>query len=621
VNGTEPTSAEPGQVVATAGHVDHGKSSLIVSLTGIDPDRLEEEKRRGLTIDLGFAWRTLPSGREVGFVDVPGHERFVRTMLAGVGPVRLVLFVVAADEGWKPQSEEHLAIVDVLGVDGAVVALTKRDLVDDDRLVGVEADVRSRLEGTALESAPTIACSSRTGAGIEDVVRAIDTMVAAAPPPDASGPPRLFVDRVFTIAGAGTVVTGTLARGTLFVGDELEAHPSGVRARIRSLQRHGRPIEAARAVARVAANLAGTERSRLKRGDVLGRPGERPATAVLEARVTPVRGLGHPLTARGAFTFHAGAAERPATIRPYHVSAVRPEGAFVRIRLSEPLALEVHDRFVLRESGRRETVAGGVVLDAAPPKRPGSDAAARLTRRAAPGADLAALLLEERGAVPVADLRALTGADGIEGMTPVGGWWVSATVRSEGTRAAEERVRASHVADPGAEGIAASSVRAAVGESLRAVRAPSADDLADALVEDLVAGGRLERSGGLLRLPGHRVGIEDEELRKVIGAIEEAEPTPPAIGELVAAGFDRRIVDAAVRSGALVRISPDLVLTRRFVERAIALIQEQGPAGMTVSALRAALGTSRKYAVPLMEHLDRAGLTRRAGDLRFARGT
>src|SRR5262245_26811938 len=293
-------------VVATAGHVDHGKSSLVARLTGMDPDRLDEEKRRGLTIELGYAWCTLPSGRELGFVDVPGHERFVRTMLAGVGPIRLVLFVVAADEGWKPQSEEHLEIVDVLGVDGAVVALTKADLVDDDRLERVRADVAERTRGTQLDDRPTIAVSSSTGRGIGELVGALDAMLAAAPEPERDGRPRQFVDRVFSIAGAGTIVTGSLTGGPISVGDEVELVPAGVRARVRGLQTHHRDVDVASPVSRVAANLSGVGRERIARGDVLTRPGLWHATTVVEARITPVRSLETPLTQRGAFKLHTG---------------------------------------------------------------------------------------------------------------------------------------------------------------------------------------------------------------------------------------------------------------------------------------------------------------------------
>jgi len=387
----EPARQEPAaeaalHVVATAGHVDHGKSSLIVRLTGIDPDRWAEEKRRGLTIDLGFAWCTLPSGREIGFVDVPGHERFVRNMLAGVGPVRLVLFVVAADEGWKPQSEEHLAIVDVLGADGGVVALTKCDLVDDVAIDLATEEVRERLRGTVLEDAPVVPCSSETGEGIDRLVAALDAMVAAAPHPSEDERPRLFVDRIFTVTGAGTIVTGTLTGGRLSVGTEVELYPVGARARVRGLQTHKRSIGMARPVSRVAVNLVGVDRERLERGDVLGLPNEWRPTRAFESRLRPVRGLGHPLTARGAYKLYAGSAERSARVRLYGTEEVTgPEGSFARIRVSDPLVLDVHDRFVLREAGRGETVAGGVVLDTDPPDRLGRAAARRLPGRVGAG--------------------------------------------------------------------------------------------------------------------------------------------------------------------------------------------------------------------------------------------
>lgn len=611
----------PLHVVATAGHVDHGKSSLIVRLTGIDPDRLAEEKRRGLTIDLGFAWCTLPSGREVGFVDVPGHERFVRSMLAGVGPVRLVLFVVAADEGWKPQSEEHLAIIDVLGVDGGVVALTKTDLVDEGTLALAEAEVRERLHGTALEPCPVVPCSSATGDGLVDLVAAIDRMAGTSRAPTDDGRPRQFVDRVFSIKGAGTVVTGTLTGGRLRVGDEVELYPSGVHARIRTLQTHKRQIDLARPVSRVAANLVGAERAGLERGDVLGRPGDWRPTRVLEAKIRPVRGLAQPLTPRGAFKLHAGAAERDARLRLYDVSALPREGGYARIHLSEAMVLDVHDRFVLRESGRRETVAGGVVLDPHPPIRPGPSPVERLVaRERVTRADLPSLLLDERGAVPLTDVPALTGIvpEDVKGATRIGPWWVADGVREAIAEAARDHLAAFHAANPLAEGAEVGEVRSSMSHALRRAGAPADAGLANALIGDLAEGGALAREGSTLRLPAHRVTIADAEMERLVAAVAAGGPTPPTVSELQSAGFARGLVDAASRSGALVRIAPDLVLTSAFVERAIAFVRESRE-GVSVSAVREALGTSRKYAVPLMEHLDRTRVTRRIGDLRYPR--
>jgi selenocysteine-specific elongation factor len=357
------------RVVATAGHVDHGKSSLIVRLTGIDPDRWEEEKRRGLTIDLGYAWCELPSGREIGFVDVPGHERFVANMLAGVGPVGIVLFVVAANEGWRPQSEEHLAILDVLGVDGGVVALTKRDLVDEEAMSMVEAEVRERLEGTVLSGARVIRVSATSGEGIDELRAALDEELSRVQPPPASRP-RLFVDRVFTISGAGTVATGTLSGDCLAVGEDVALYPRERTARIRSLQTHEQSEDRACPVTRVAANLVGTGKTELARGDVIGLPGTWRPTTVFEATLRPVRGLAHPITGRGAFKVHAGAAEADARLRIYGDPRLEDGAeAFVRITTTRPLVLDVFDRFVLRESGRKETVGGGRVLDPAPRRR------------------------------------------------------------------------------------------------------------------------------------------------------------------------------------------------------------------------------------------------------------
>ncbi|MFB3738897.1 MAG: selenocysteine-specific translation elongation factor [Candidatus Velamenicoccus archaeovorus] len=618
---TEP----PLHVVATAGHVDHGKSSLIVRLTGIDPDRWEEEKRRGLTIDLGFAWFTLPSGRELGFVDVPGHERFVRNMLAGVGSVRLVLFVVAADEGWKPQSEEHLAIVDVLGADAGVVALTKRDLVDGPTIEARTAEVRERLAGTVLETAPIVVCSSATGEGLDELVAALDAMVATAPATPDRGRPREFVDRVFTIRGAGTVVTGTLTGGRLAVGQEVELYPAGVRARIRSLQTHKRSIPEARPVSRVAANLVGAERERLERGDVLGLPGQWRPTTVIEARIRPVRGLAHPIGERGAYKLYAGSAERDARLHLYGQSELAPgsEGGFARIRLSGPIVLDVHDRFVIRESGRRETVAGGVVLDVDPPPRPGPEPERRLAARegAAPD-ELPGLLVAERGAVRGADVPVLTGATpgSIPGARRCSDWWVAEPVAGAVEAAVRSGLEDFHRRNPLRPGEELGAVREIVLGALRRGPAPALPPLADTLLAELEQAGVLTRDGKLVRLAEHRVSLAEhrEEVEHLLHTVEQGEPTPPTIAELVAAGFGREVIEAAARAGVLVRVSPQLVMTPGLVRRAEALVREAGD-GITVSGFRERLGTSRKFAVPLLEHLDQRGVTIRRGDLRFPR--
>jgi len=618
-------------VVATAGHVDHGKSSLIVALTGIDPDRFAEEKRRGLTIDLGYAWCTLASGREVGFVDVPGHERFIGNMLAGVGPVRLVLFVVAADEGWRRQSEEHLQILDVLGTTAGVVALTKCDLVDADARHATEQDVRARLAGTALRDAPIVGVSAHTGEGIEPLRSALDSMLAAAPPDEAARP-RLFIDRIFTIKGAGTVVTGTLTGDCLSVGDDVELFPAARRARIRSLQTHKRTEDRACPVSRVAANLVGTERAELGRGDVLGRPGDWRPTQVFEGLLRPVRDLERPITARGAFKVYAGAAEADAKIRLLGVTQLGAgEEAFVRIRVSRPLVLDVFDRFVVREMGRRETVAGGVVLDVAAPSRSGATAPQRLSARAAASrSELPSLLAEERGAVGVREAEQLTGARVPPGDGPsggherVGGWLLRPDVRPAVDERLRDEIAAFHRDHPLEEGAGLPEMRRAVGDALRRAGAPPDPDLVQALIDTVTGGDDMVRTAATIRLASHRVELDARsgDLERLLAAVSgEQEATPPTVKELLASGLGRDVIDAAAREGRIVRVSPDLVFTPALVARAEALVRATGADGITVSAFREGLGTSRKYAVPLLEWFDQRGLTRREGDLRIARAS
>jgi selenocysteine-specific elongation factor len=593
------------RVVATAGHVDHGKSSLIARLTGMDPDRWDEEKRRGLTIDLGYAWCDLPSGREVGFVDVPGHERFIANMLAGVGPVRLVLFVVAADEGWRQQSEEHLAILDVLGVAGGVVALTKRDLVDEDALDLVEEEIRERIEVTALSGSRVVRVSAATGDGLDELRVALDDLLRDAPTP-ADERARLFVDRVFTIAGAGTVVTGTLGGDRLLVGEEVELYPRGKKARIRSLQTHKRGEGRVDPVTRVAANLAGTGRTELARGDVVGAPGAWRPTTVFEGVLHPVRGLPHPITTRGAFKVHAGAAETDARLRLFGATRLEPgQEAFVRITMARPLVLDVFDRFVLRESGRRETLGGGSVLDPAPPRRAGPAPQERLARRA--------------GAVRASDAVALTGST--NGVPEAGEWLLrDGLLESAGTELVDH-LEAFHGAHPMEEGEPLVSARRALAASLRPVTGPADPRLVEAVLERLTAEGLITRTSTSIALPSHRPASRENDpaVRRVLSAIASEPAQPPTIKDLVAQGVGRDAIDAAGRAGLVVRVGPDLVFTPALIERAEAIVAAAGSSGITVSAFRETLGTSRKYALPLLEWFDQRGVTRREGDLRYPR--
>jgi selenocysteine-specific elongation factor len=604
--------------------VDHGKSALILRLTGMDPDRLAEEKRRGLTIDLGFAWTALPSGREVGFVDVPGHERFIRNMLAGVGPVRLVLFVVAADEGWKPQSEEHLEIVDLLGLEGAVVALTKRDLVDAAALDARTKEVAGHLARTRLEGAPIVACSALTGEGLDELRAALDRLLGMARPPEQHGRPRQFIDRIFTIRGSGTVVTGTLTGGPIAIGDEAEILPSSHRARIRGLQTHKRSLQVARPVSRVAVNLAGTAKEELERGDTLTLAGQWRDTAVFEGWLRPVRGLDHPLTGRGAYKVHVGSAERDARIRLIGTRELAPGGqAFARVALSRSVVLDFKDPFVIREAGRRETVAGGEVLDPDPPARSGGSGEQRLrTRRESDRPGLAWLVVAERGAVRAARVPVLSGAPADEavrrGALRMEGWLVDPAMAASAGSALAEAVASYHRDHPLRPGWEAPQARAFLAGVHRVFAEPS---LADAFLSHLQAVGIVGREGPIVKLPDHSVRTTgQEEADRLVESVRRGEPTPPSVKELTASGFGLELIRGVCAEGRLVRISADIVVTPEFLSAAQEAVRAgTGPGGLTVSGFREALGTSRKYALPILEYFDAHGVTRRQGDVRVLR--
>jgi selenocysteine-specific elongation factor len=620
-------------VIGTAGHVDHGKSALIQALTGTDPDRLAEEKARGLTIDLGFAWTTLPSGREVGFVDVPGHERFIHNMLAGVGGVGCALFVVDASEGWRPQSAEHLAILDLLGIPAGVVALTKVDLVDDATRERVDAEVRDRLRGTTLDGATVVPAAPPSGLGVAAVAAALDAALDRLAEPPDRGRPRLPVDRVFTMRGSGTVVTGTLSGGSLRADGEVELLPGGRRARVRGLQGHGRPLAEAAPARRVAVNLAGVATNQVARGDVLALPGQWAATATADCRLRCLDGAPAPLRGRGAYLVYAGAAETAARLQPLDATEVRPGGdALVRLHLERPLVLDVFEPLVLRDSGRDETVGGGLVLDPFPPAAVrGTAARLRRTeeleaREAAGRAGLPGRVLAERGVVPLAELprlaavapdrlpAALAAAAGAGVVTSRTLAWTRVAWDAAGV-AAVEAVERRHRDDPSAAGLPAQAARAAA-------LAPGWPAVAGAeVVEALLAGGRLVADGPALRLPGHGLRLDPAQraLRaRVEAALDEAGVGLLGDAALAELGADRKAAALLVRLGVLVPIAPGGYLGRSTLEAAVETLRRSFPGGRPFAATEAkeALGTTRRTAIPLLEYLDRTGVTVRQGDLR-----
>ena len=601
------------QVIGTAGHVDHGKSTLVRRLTGIDPDRFAEEKRRGLTIDLGFAWLPLPSGREVGVVDVPGHERFVRNMLAGAGGITVCLFVVAANEGWMPQSAEHLAILDVLGVSSGVVALTKTDAVDEETVELARTEVAEHLTGTTLAGIPVIPCSATTGAGIDELVDALDRAVGSTSPPADTDSPRLWVDRVFTIAGAGTVVTGTLMRGSLVAGEEVEIAPEGRRARIRTIQSHKKELARVGPGNRVALNLAGLARQGAERGDAVVRPGSwRPATRVdVSLRVLPeaITGSNVTVTEKGAHLLYAGSAETPVRLGLLGTSKVEPgETAFAQLHLASPLPLARGDRFVIRDAGRVLTLGGGEVLDPLPAGARRSDAGrVRLLEELADADDegALALLVGAAGGLDAGEARFRAGAAAAEGVVQLGSWLVTPERRDELERRVLDALEAHHRAQPLEKGMARETLKGAV---------PLRPDAFDALLDG--AGGVVQE-GALVRAAGHSVALapeQEEARRRVLDTIESGGFTPPLADEL---GADRTLLRALVDRGDLVGIG-DFYLTASQADsakrRVSASIDASG--GMTVAQIRDLLGTTRKYAVPVCEWLDAEGVTRRRGDLR-----
>ncbi|MDQ3915167.1 MAG: selenocysteine-specific translation elongation factor [Actinomycetota bacterium] len=602
------------QVIGTAGHVDHGKSTLVRRLTGIDPDRFAEEKRRGLTIDLGFAWLPLPSGREIGVVDVPGHERFVRNMLAGAGGITVCLFVVAANEGWMPQSAEHLAILDVLGISSGVLALTKADTVDADTLALATVEAEARLAATRLAGFPIVPCSAVTGAGLEDLLAAIDDAVARSPAAPDLGAPRLWVDRVFTIAGAGTVVTGTLARGTLSAGEEVEIAPEGRRARIRTIQSHKKEVAAIGPGNRVALNLAGLERQGAARGDAVVPPGRWRATRRVDVqlRVLPqaVTGSNVTLTEKGTHLLYAGSAEVPVRVKLLGVSKLAPgDSGFAQLLLASPLPLVRGDRFVIRDAGRVVTLGGGEVLDPLAPDARRSDVARQSLLAELAGADPAGALealVRSAGGLDAAEASFRSGAgEPGAGIVRLGGWLVTSARRDELAADVTSALRDYHSAHPLERGMPRELLKPAV-----ALRGDAFDALLDG-IDGVV------QEGALVRLAGHSVALrpaEQEARSRIVEQIEAAGFTPPLADELAA---DRALLRALAESGELVGVG-DFYITRAQAETArstvVAAIAESG--GATIAQIRDLLGTTRKYAVPLCEWLDATGVTRRRGDLR-----
>ena len=587
-------------VVATAGHDDHGKSSLVKALTGMEPDRWEEEKRRGLTIDLGFVWTKLDSGADVAFVDVPGHEKFLGNMLAGVGPAPVVLFVVAADEGWQAQSTDHRDALRAVGIEHGVVALSRADRADAARRAEVVAQVETELAGTALADAPIVDVSAKTGEGVGTLRTELDQVLAAMPAPDPQARVRLWVDRGFSVKGAGTVVTGTLAAGTVSVGDELELH--GQRVTVRGVHSENKSVDSAGPVTRVALNLRGVAADQVHRGDALLSPGGWRALETVDIRRT----FGTEMAELPQnLVVHIGTAGVGARLRPLG-------GEFARLTLESPLSLTLLDRFVVRSPGGRHVAAGFEVVDMHP---------AALSRRGAAkkrAAELEALeptnpseWLKRCGYASRDDL--LRDGFSVEekpaGVIVFREWWIAARQVTAWKNALVEAVEAHAAANPLSPGL----TKAAAMDALNLSE--------PALLGLAVAAAKLESVDGVLRVPGKTVDLGPAE--RAVAELEQrlrAEPfAAPEAEDLKELGLGPKELAAAERAGRLLRLAKGVVLLPSAPREALSVVtQLEQP--FTLSAARQALGTTRRVAVPLLEHLDATGATRLVEGKRFVCG-
>jgi selenocysteine-specific elongation factor len=632
-------------IVGTAGHIDHGKTSLVRALTGVDADRLPEEKRRGITIDLGFAELDMNDVR-VGFVDVPGHERFVKNMLAGAHGIDAVALVVAADEGVMPQTREHFEIARLLGVGSGLVVVTKLDAVEAEMIELVRDEIEELVAGSFLASSPVVVVSSRTGEGLEELKHVLREMALRAPARSSEAVARLPVDRSFTMRGFGAVATGTLVAGEIDEGEELDLLPSGVRARVRGIQVHGRATKRAEAGQRTAINLVGVEASEVERGMTLAPAGRLRATQVIDASIEVLANAPRPLRSRSRVRVHVGAAEVLARVQALEESGEIAAGAsgYAQFRLEAPVVALPGERFIVRSYSPQRTIAGGVVLDAFAARRRGRE---RLNARAR----LAALATTDRAGrlalfIVTANERGLTHAD----LAARTGWRDEvideaideakrrdAVVEAEGIFLSREifdrliasaifEVEAHHEREPLQRGLARETLR-------ERVFAHVAPELFRAALTEAERGGLLVAERDVVRAASHRLALSDEDaaLRERLEQIyRDAALELPTLDEAFArasAGrridreHARKILQLLIDTGALARVAADLFVHRDALDALVAALRNYASTRakdrlIDVSIFKEIAGVSRKYAIPLLEYLDRERITRRAGDRR-----
>jgi selenocysteine-specific elongation factor len=626
------------RVIGTAGHVDHGKSTLIEALTGTHPDRLKEEQDRQMTIDLGFGWLRLPNGEEIGIVDVPGHRDFVDNMLAGITGIDAALLVVAADEGIMPQTREHLAILDLLRIPAGVIALTKTDLIaDEEWFQAVEADIRKATIGTALERAPLVRVSARTRTGLDELLDSLAEVLRNQPDRTDLGRPRLPIDRVFTMSGFGTVVTGTLSDGPLEVGEEVEILPSGLRGRVRGLQNHRRKVDRALPGSRTAANISGVSAGQLRRGEVLTRPGQHQITRRLDARFRALPDLSVSVVHNSQVKVFSGTSETMATLRLLDSDELTPgQEGWIQMELGRPLVCVRGDAFIVRRPSPAETLGGGMVMDAHPAarhKRFDADVLASLGSLAT--GDPAGILLQTASALGAASLRDIvmhshlgrdaavsalqqlvtedrlilleSGPIGIDSdvFTTTAAAWGDVRQKIETTLAAyHRRFRLRH-------GIPREELKSQLDLAPR---------LFNAAIERLARAGVLAEAGNLVALADHEIRFDPREQAAADDLMQRfgQDPfSPPGIKECQATAGPE-IVSALITLGELIPVSADVIFRKRDYDSMVAGIRDRikSQGQITLAEVRDQFGTSRRYAQALLEHLDALGVTRRSGDAR-----
>jgi len=631
------------RVIGTAGHVDHGKSALVQALTGVHPDRLKEEQERQMTIDLGFGWLRLPDGEEVGVVDVPGHRDFIENMLAGVGGIDAALLVVAADEGVMPQTREHLAILDLLEVERGVVALTKIDLVDDQAWLDLVRDeVLGLLASTSLRQAPVVGVSSKTGQGIDELVRALGAVLKSGPPRPDLGRPRLSIDRVFTLTGFGTVVTGTLLDGALEVGQEVSVLPGGESGRIRGLQTHKSRVDRAVPGSRTAVNVAGIDFRSINRGDLLTLPGAYRPTRRLDVRFRLLADASAALRHDQRVKVFVGAAQRVARVRLLGVDELLPgQEGWLQLVVQQPLVAAPGDHFILRRPSPGETLGGGRVVDAEPARlhrRRDAAVLESLERRlqgtpsdlleqalmsAGPGpirrAVERARLDLETAAEAIRDLKArgrlmsLSGEDIAPGSDAL---VISAATLTEVRRLMEAAAAAYHQAHPLRAGMPPEELKSRLGYEAR-TRA--------ALLEWSLRSGVLVESHGRIALPGRVVALTDGERAAAEALLERfrrSPAAPPSVKECIDS-VGEELLGHLLDERRLVQASSEVVFSAAEYDRMVEAVREQirVRGAVAVADIRDLFQTSRKYALALLEHLDAEGVTIREGDARRLKGS